>query len=692
MSDTVRATCPGCSASLRIPTDWSGRPVRCKKCGATVRAKSGGQAAKAPVAKRATPPTPAPTDPPTAIPVAEPARVADPIPVPQALPVATEPEESELIVGDLPLAYVRRRSAGPGPTTWIAVALLLAAVVTAGAVYGLPYLQKRKAGATAVTQPTPPTQVTHTTPPPAKTGFPRRMLVISATRYLYCNRLAGGVDRGGDPVGAVARRMAFDWRVPLDPTNNQLYVLNDTATKDPRPLLKSVILDALAGFCDTSRPQDRVVIYFGGHAAELDGKPYLVPTEGDLADTASLIPLDDFWAKVKSCKAAQRVVLFDVCRLNEDDDRVRPGSDPMSPGLEKALLTAPPGVEVVISCSAGQTAAEYRRSPASDVSGSLFLSALKHSQSMKAEPAKPDDLLPVGEWVTATSARVKEVAEATGRPVQTPKRAGEPPVSLPPTDPAEPPARFDLPPPPKGASRAEVERILKRLHLPPIREAASADDDQTELLLPFPADVMKDYRPDGEPDGDGQPHRKAAVDLLATIEKEWGRTTTAGARGGLRYEFSGETNDRVKKTIEREQEVPARVIIRLEQAVRRLDELADTLDQEPSKYWRATFEYARAQAKARLAFMHEYNVALGLIRTDSLPTVDASKGQDGLQLVSVEKMKSKKKEIAEEAKELFGKIVTDHKGTPWAVSARRAQAVALGLEWRPFAPGKKGGD
>ncbi|MFO0849304.1 MAG: caspase family protein [Gemmataceae bacterium] len=689
MSETVRATCPGCSASLRIPADWAGRPVRCKKCGATVRAKSGGRPAAAPpapVAKRAAPPTPAPADPPAAIPVAVPAPVADPIPVPQAIPVAAEPAGAELIVGDLPLAYVRRRSARRGPVAWIAVALLLAAV-TAGAVFGLPYLQKQKGGTAVVTPPTIPTQSTLPAPTAARAGFPRRMLVISATRYLYCNRLAGGTDRSGDPVGAVARRVAFDWRVPLDPANSQLYVLSDTATKDPRPLLKPVILETLAGFCDTSRPQDRVVIYFGGHAAEVDGKPYLVPAEGDLTDAASLIPLDDFWAKVKACKAAQRVVLFDVCRLNEDDDRVRPGSDPMTPGLEKALLAAPPGVEVVISCSAGQTAAEFRRPPASDVSGSLFLSSLKQAQTKKTEPAKPDDLLPIAEWVKATSARIKEVADATGRPVQTPKRAGEPPASPPPADPTEPPARFDLPAPPKGASRAEVEQILKRLHLPPIREASSADDDQTELLLPFPAEVMKDYRPDGEADGDKQPHRKAAVDALATIDKEWGRTSTAGVRGGLRYEFSGETNDRVKKTIEREQEVPARVIIRMEQTVRRLDELADTLDQEPSKYWRATFQYARAQAKARLAFMHEYNVALGLIRTDSLPTVDASKGQDGLQLVSVEKMKSKKKEVADEAKELFGKIATDHKGTPWAVAAAAGAGGRSGAGVAAVRPG-----
>lgn len=685
MSATVRATCPGCQTPLRIPIDWADRPVRCKKCGTTVRAKG---EPTPPVARLA---PSAPPKPATPQPVAHPAQPVSAFPMPPSFAVSVEPDDSGPIVGDLPLAYVRRRSGG-GPVGWIVFALVLAAGLVAGGLFGLPYLKKLQDGAAVATPPTDQKPAVTTHPPPTPSaGFPRRMLVLNATRYLYCNRLAAGTDRSGDAVTATAKRLAFEWRVPADQASNQLYVLNDTAAKDPRPMLKPLILEALAKFCDTSRSQDRVVVYYGGHAVEVAGKPYLVPAEGELTDAATLIPLDDFWAKLKECKAAQRVVLFDVCRLNEDDDRVRPGSDPMSPGLEKALLAPPPGVEVVIACTAGQTAAEFRRPPASEVSGSLFLSSLKRAAGKgKADPPKPDDLFPVAAWVDAATAQIKEVARATGRPVQTPKRAGESPTSPPPADPnLLPVPRFDLPFPPKGASVTEVEQIVKRITLPPIREAETADDDRPELLLPFPAEVMKDYRQDGEPDGDKHPHRQATTDALASITKEWGRTSAKEARG-LRYEFAGETNDRVKKTIEREQEVPARIIIRLEQTIRRLDVLAETLDREPSKYWRASFQYTLAQAKARLAFMHEYNVALGLIRTDSLPDVDKSKGQDGLQLVSVEKMKSKKKELAEEARELFGKIAADHKGTPWAVAAKRSQAVALGLEWRPYAPGKKG--
>src|SRR5262245_37779334 len=39
MDTTVRATCPKCRSTLRIPTLWVGQMVRCKKCHAVVRSK-----------------------------------------------------------------------------------------------------------------------------------------------------------------------------------------------------------------------------------------------------------------------------------------------------------------------------------------------------------------------------------------------------------------------------------------------------------------------------------------------------------------------------------------------------------------------------------------------------------------------------------------------------------------------------
>src|SRR5687767_12048477 len=39
MDTTVRATCPKCQTTLRIPAQWVGQAVKCKKCGTVVRSK-----------------------------------------------------------------------------------------------------------------------------------------------------------------------------------------------------------------------------------------------------------------------------------------------------------------------------------------------------------------------------------------------------------------------------------------------------------------------------------------------------------------------------------------------------------------------------------------------------------------------------------------------------------------------------
>src|SRR5436305_6663052 len=133
---------------------------------------------------------------------------------------------------------------------------------------------------------------------------------MHASKYLYCNGLtAGKGPNDRDQVTEAARPLAFDWHVPQDPANNQLFVLSDTAPRDARPMLKPIVTETYRRFCETCREQDRVLIYSGGHAVEKAGRAYLVPADGDLDDPASLIPLDDFWAALKGCKARQRVVV-----------------------------------------------------------------------------------------------------------------------------------------------------------------------------------------------------------------------------------------------------------------------------------------------------------------------------------------------------------------------------------------------
>src|SRR4030095_6448731 len=104
---------------------------------------------------------------------------------------------------------------------------------------------------------------------------------------------------------------------------------------------KDVLAKTLDAFCDTTRAQDRVVIYFGTHAVEKDGKAFVVPIDGDPDVPASLLSVADVYAKLKELQAAQKLVIWDVCRHNADRVRGRREVGPMSPALLKALTTAP---------------------------------------------------------------------------------------------------------------------------------------------------------------------------------------------------------------------------------------------------------------------------------------------------------------------------------------------------------------
>ena len=144
---------------------------------------------------------------------------------------------------------------------------------------------------------------------PKEQPFPRRMLFVHAADYLYLNPLTHAAPGGADRVRDAATRLAAGLRVPSAKDNDQLFVLADTATTDPRTPSKDALAKALDGLCATTRGQDRVVVYFGVHAVEKDGKAFVVPTDGDPAAAGTLFPVAEVYAKLKELKAAQKVVI-----------------------------------------------------------------------------------------------------------------------------------------------------------------------------------------------------------------------------------------------------------------------------------------------------------------------------------------------------------------------------------------------
>lgn len=611
-----------------------------------------------------------------------------------------------------------RRSKGTSKFVWIGVCFVLTAGLVAGGIFAMKYAGD-KVGSTetadgkdgkdgkGTTEPKDGKGTTPgggTNPKAANNGFPRRLLFISITKYMYLNPLTQAQQGAPDRTKPAALRLAFDWRVPTDPNNNQVFVLSDTVTgAENRLPMKNVLEGTYAEFFKTSRAQDRIVVYFGGHAIEKDGKAYIAPMEAELDGEDwqnSVIALDTFYAEMQKCKAAQKVVIWDVCRFNPEKGRVRPGSEPMTEALHKALSAPPAGVQALVTCKPGENALEFTALRPDGFAGQVYSgSSFLESMKFVAEPRNarmpkttptPADPLPVAVWAEAISKRTTEMsamAEKSGSGgKQTVALAGTAPANLPAPNPAEAvAARFEMPQAPKGASPLEIKNVEREFNLPPMKpglgEIGLAD-------FPFPADVMKPYEDKDAPSIDTilkekekYPLRAAVVEALQKVRDKW---TPGTGITRIRNSVEGPINDKLKNEIKKEQEDWALGIIELELKLTTLEGVAAMRESE-GKRWQAHYDFALASVKARLAYMNEYNKLLGNLITETLPTLDPKLGHDGYTLIAAEELKSGKdvKKMATEAQALFQKITVDYKGTPWAIQAKQEKSVQIGLNWKP---------
>src|SRR5262249_31877702 len=139
------------------------------------------------------------------------------------------------------------------------------------------------------------------------------------------------------------------------PDEKTVALKTDLGPRPPSiPPTKPVIEKTIGDFLDTSRAQDRVLLLFAGHVVEVEVVPYLVPFEGELTDKDSLIPLAWLYERLAKCKARQKVLILDTCRLDPSRGLERPGSGPMGAKLDAMLAKPPDGVQVWTACAAEQ--------------------------------------------------------------------------------------------------------------------------------------------------------------------------------------------------------------------------------------------------------------------------------------------------------------------------------------------------
>jgi hypothetical protein len=519
--------------------------------------------------------------------------------------------------------------------------------------------------------------------------FPRRMLVVHVGNPLYLNPLTSQARDGPDRVRDSADRLAEALRVPAGRTNNQVVILSDSLlSQSDRVASRAGIVALVRSFCETSRAQDRVLLFFAGHMFEKDGKAFFAPVEGDPSDTSSLISVADLYETVKACKATQKLVVWDVCRRNPARPRVRPDSGPMTETLAKALATAPPGVQVVLPCAPGEFALEYSE-PKGDArlfAGSALHDALRQAFEDNAARKKPgpNDSIPVAEVFPEVEKYVASAAKAYGVK-QTPKLVGKPPEQLAPFDAKEAPAVAAMNLPVGDATTLrQVSDIVSELALPPILGGPTEEIPGLSIL--FGPEALKAYAPDAGIDeilknAERYKLRVAVLRALQTIRDTSFSVDLRAAKPPTA--IAAPITERSKKLVLDAQGPIALALAKLEGELEALTQLANLRDKEP-KRWRAHYDYALAQVRLRLAVLNEYNLALGNVRTETLP--ELPNGSRGWQLAHVERMQSKQpiRDLAAAALEGFKSLASETKRTPWEVLAKRVLLTPPGLKWEPM--------
>lgn len=782
----VQAKCPGCKASLSIPSEWLHQPIRCKHCGMIVQLKQPPAAAA--------PPRPAA---PVARPAAAPVAVAKPAGVPMGIvpsaAVLARLTAAPPLAQRIPGYTIPARTSPRYRTTfaqklvaaavWLTVLGLLSAGGYVGVTQYMPEWDEDAGTAVASVDPSgdpakdlnategpkeppkeekkdppreenkpkektkpvespkekmkpvempkektkpvektpirpPVTKPKETTPirPPVRPPirppirpvenpnnpnptnpnnpnnpprpvdpvgygtFPRRMLAVNVSNYLYYNPVSYGPKTRD--THALLDRLSRALAIPP----SQVFELSDGAPGAlAKPPMKDVVTQAIKDFCATSRAQDRVIFLFSGHAIEADGEAFLVPIEGEAGDKDTLIPLKWVYEQLTGCKARQKILLLDVCRYDPSRGSERPDSGKMSEKFEEILAKPPAGVQVWTACSKDEYSLEEGL-----IGNSVFLNAMiealtggNKERRFTLPLQKPADAIPIVELSEVVDKWTTDDANYYAKVKQSPKLYGE--------EITEGAAAYNagekLADPVKiqwaegnifgAATKEMIQGILRETSdIPPVKiPQEGVQPIRAETFPVFAKQIMKDYESDKE-DNEFRTAVKKATEVLKKHAQKFTE------------DFPSKNVEQLKTQVQPIQRTLAVTKLELEEALKDLQDVAKDREKEKSKRWQANYDYVLARMLERMAYVFEYQYMLSEIRTDALPELQAN--HIGWRLASKEKMTAKgadgkeAKDRAKKAKDILEAVAKDHKGTPYEILAKREMFTALGLEWQPM--------
>ncbi len=719
MSTAINATCPGCKKVLKVPTQWVNQVIQCKFCNMTLQIKpnipqspSGSQkqqVQKSPVASGSSNSSSNNV-------VSKPLSVTAPV-VP---PVVPNYSQSQRVTNQFGLtdvnydpAYVskyRKKKVG-----WLIPVLVMFFMGILGVVVvmALPYLKeklKENTGEVASIE----VKSNSKNPDKGDSGkiienpkegkksksggvssgssqqpFPRRALVVSIHNYLYANPTQYGLMvQGMKNIPGITKFLANQMRVP----QSQILHLSDASKDNPAPPIKPVVESTITDFLKSSRKQDHIMLVFVGHAVENDGEVFLAPIEGDLTDTATLIPLKWLYKELGECVANQKILVLDVCRFSPTIGIERPGGQPMSAKMEEVIKAVPAGVQVVTACSAEQRSMETDGEPLG-VFMDGFVDALQ--KGVQGQIQKQEDKIPIEKLFETTVKNVEALANEQ-KFKQTPKIFGaikENGAEFDPSEPMPPKIAISGLKPASKDGFELVKSVLEEIGTPPVKSSETDNSIRMEYLPPISDKIVKEYAKVDGPETELQKNvKRARIELWvistlpapADIKKEVDekRRTSKVNLNVLKDGYRAPGNEiTFKAMVESDGRDVSRMFVNLQEALDDLKKSEEMKDAE-SKRWQANYDFIRARLEAQIAYLYEYQSMLGQMRKE-LPPLDP-KIHGGWKLAATAKLQgdSTGKKLAKESSKTMETLVKNTAGSPWEVLAKREKFTTLGLEWQ----------
>jgi len=127
-------------------------------------------------------------------------------------------------------------------------------------------------------------------------------LLIGADNYQVLGKL--------EYCGADARALAEVLRTYAGFEN--VAVLTDADPEPGNRPTRGSIRRAISTIAEVAGPDDTIFVFFSGHGIMIDGRGYLVPTDGD-ATAENAISMDWVRSTLLGSKAARRILIIDAC-------------------------------------------------------------------------------------------------------------------------------------------------------------------------------------------------------------------------------------------------------------------------------------------------------------------------------------------------------------------------------------------